>query len=104
MIKVSVFYPAKNGEKFDHDYYRDTHMPLVAEQLGTACLRYSIDRGLAGGSPGEPAPFVAMCDVFSESVESFEAGMASAGHAILADIANFTAIVPVIQISEIVVP
>ncbi len=104
MIKVSVFYPAKHGEKFDHDYYRDTHMPLVAEQLGTACLRYSVDRGLAGSAPGEPAAFVAMCHVYSESAESFESGMAKAGGAILADIANFTAIVPVIQISEVVIP
>jgi uncharacterized protein (TIGR02118 family) len=104
MIKVSVFYPANDGEKFDQDYYRDAHMPLVAAELGSACLRYSVDRGLAGGAPGEPAAFVAMCHVFSESIESFEAGMARGGRAILADIANFTAIVPVIQISEVVVP
>ena len=30
MIKVSVMYPNKEGARFDHDYYREKHMPLVA--------------------------------------------------------------------------
>ncbi len=51
-----------------------------------------------------PATYVAMCHVFSESIESFQAGMARGGQDILADIANFTRIAPVIQISEVVVP
>ena len=29
MIKVSVMYPFAPGARFDHDYYRDTHMPLL---------------------------------------------------------------------------
>ncbi len=29
MIKVSVMYPHNSGARFDHDYYRDRHMPLV---------------------------------------------------------------------------
>ena len=29
MIKMSVYYPANGGSKFDHDYYRTRHMPLI---------------------------------------------------------------------------
>ena len=29
MIKVSVFYPNPPGAQFDHEYYRDEHMPMV---------------------------------------------------------------------------
>ena len=43
MIKMSVYYPADRGSKFDHDYYRTRHMPLIRERLGDACLRYEID-------------------------------------------------------------
>lgn len=103
MIKISVMYPNSAGEKFDHAYYRDKHMPLVKDQLGAACLRYTVDRGLAGSSPDTPETYVAMCHVFSDSVEAFQAGMARGGQQIMADISNFTSIAPVIQISEVVV-
>ena len=29
MLKISVLYPNAPGVNFDHDYYRDKHMPMV---------------------------------------------------------------------------
>ena len=29
MIKVSVMYPNTPGARFDHEYYKDKHMPLL---------------------------------------------------------------------------
>jgi hypothetical protein len=29
MIKVSVMYPNSPGVRFDHDYYREKHLPLI---------------------------------------------------------------------------
>jgi uncharacterized protein (TIGR02118 family) len=103
MIKVSVMYPNKPGARFDHTYYRDKHMPLVKERLGEGCKFYTVDKGLAGGAPGAPATYVGMCHIFSDSVEAFQAGMAKHGKEILGDIANYTDIAPVIQVSEVVV-
>ena len=45
MIKVSVLYPNGQGARFDHEYYRDRHVPLVAARLATALKSYSIDKG-----------------------------------------------------------
>jgi uncharacterized protein (TIGR02118 family) len=103
MIKVSVMYPNKPGARFDHTYYRDKHMPLVKERLGEGCKFYTVDKGLAGGAPGAPATYVGMCHIFSDSVEAFQAGMAKHGKEIMGDIANYTDIAPVIQVSEVVV-
>ena len=36
MIKVAVLYPKAPGTRFDHGYYRDTHLPLVQARLGAA--------------------------------------------------------------------
>ena len=58
MIKVSVMYPNVPGARFDHVYYRDTHMPMVKEKMGAACQSYTIDKGLGGGAPGAPATTV----------------------------------------------
>ena len=48
MIKVNVIYANTPGARFDHEYYRDKHMPLVKKRLGDACLYYTVDKGLAG--------------------------------------------------------
>ena len=59
MVCISVLYPNTPGKKFDHDYYAQTHMRLVMDRLKSyGLIRYEIDRGLAGGAPGSPAPFI----------------------------------------------
>jgi uncharacterized protein (TIGR02118 family) len=103
MIKVSVMYPNTPGARFDHEYYRDKHMPLVKTRMGDSCITYTVDKGLAGGAPGERPTYVAMCHIFSDSVETFEAGFGPHAKEILGDIPNYTDLAPVIQISEVVV-
>jgi uncharacterized protein (TIGR02118 family) len=103
MIKVSVMYPNTAGARFDHDYYRDRHMPMLKEKMGDACKSYTIDKGLAGGAPGAPAPYIGMCHIYCDSVESFQAAFGPHAKAIMADIANYTDLKPVMQISEVVV-
>ena len=103
MIKVSVMYPNKPGARFDHDYYRDRHMPLVQRLMGPHCKYYTVDKGLSGGEPDAPATYLAMCHIFCDSVESFQAGFGPHAKEILADIANYTDLAPVLQISDVVV-
>ena len=103
MIKVSVMYPNTPGASFNHEYYRDKHMPLLKARMGSSCLSYTIDKGLAGGTPGEAATYVGMCHFFCDSVAAFQAGFGPHAAEIMGDIPNYTDIAPVIQISEVVV-
>jgi uncharacterized protein (TIGR02118 family) len=103
MIKVSVMYPNKPGARFDHAYYRDQHMPLVQKLMGSACRFYTVDKGLAGGGPGDPPTYIGMCHIYCDSVESFQAGFGPHAQEILGDIPNYTDLSPVVQISEVVV-
>ena len=102
MIKVTVMYANAPGARFDHDYYRDRHMPLVKQRMGASCRYYTIDRGLAG-APGEPAPYAAMCHIYCDSVEVFNAGFGPHAAEITADIPRYTDQKPKVQISEVVV-
>lgn len=102
MIKVSVMYPYTEGAAFDHHYYAATHMPLVKELLAEGCTDYAIDKGLSGATPGSAPAYVAMCHIYSETLEAFQAGIAANGAQIFADIPNFTALAPIVQISEVV--
>jgi uncharacterized protein (TIGR02118 family) len=103
MIKVSVMYPNTPNARFDHDYYRDTHMPMVKAKMGDSCKYYTVDKGIAGGTPDTPPTYVGMCHIFCDSVEAFQAGFAPHAPEILADIKNYTDLTPVLQISEVVV-
>jgi uncharacterized protein (TIGR02118 family) len=103
MIKVSVMYPNTPGARFNHEYYRDNHMPLVKKRMGNACLYYTVDKGLAGGAPGVAATYIGMCHIFCDSVESFQAGFGPHAKEIMADIPNYTDLTPIIQISDVVV-
>jgi uncharacterized protein (TIGR02118 family) len=94
MIRMSVFYPSTDGATFDHDYYRDNHVPLAVKTWGLDGAE--IDRGMNG-------PYVAAVHFRFESEEALGAAMAAEGTgAIMADVANYTNITPVMQTSEIV--
>ncbi len=103
MIRISVLYANETGKKFDHDYYKNRHMRLVGERLKDAGLiRYEVDKGIAGGAPGSPAPFVGVCHLYFNSVSDFQKGMGAHGKELMADVPNYTNITPQIQISEVV--
>jgi uncharacterized protein (TIGR02118 family) len=96
MIRVSVFYPQSDGAKFDWDYYLASHIPMVREKLGKACKGISVEKGLAGGPPGTPPTFLALCHLSFDSVDAYQAAFAP--HA-----ANYSSGQPAVQVSEVAV-
>jgi uncharacterized protein (TIGR02118 family) len=94
MIRLSVLYPSAEGATFDHDYYRDKHVPLAVKTWGLDGAE--IDKGVDG-------PYVAAVHFKFASMDALGAAMGSeATGAVLADVANYTSIAPVLQTSEIV--
>lgn len=94
MIRLSVLYPATEGARFDHGYYRDKHVPLATKAWNPA--RVEIDKGVNG-------PYVAAVHFMFESNDALQAAFGSdQTAAIMADVANYTDLSPVIQTSEIV--
>jgi len=92
MIRLSVFYPVTEGATFDHDYYRATHVPMALQAWGLETAE--IDRGVDG-------PYAAAVHFKFESLDAMGTAMASPQTGdVLADVANFTTIAPVLQTSE----
>jgi uncharacterized protein (TIGR02118 family) len=102
MIRVTVLYPAQEGSRFDHDYYRSKHIPMVRQTLGAALKRSGIERGLGTTEPGKPAPFMASGFLEFESAQAFGAAFEPHAAAIMGDIPNYTNVQPIVQIAEIV--
>ena len=94
MIRLTVYYPTTEGADFDHDYYRDTHVPLAISTWGLDGAE--IHKCVSG-------PYVAGVHFPFESLDAMNSALALEGTAaVMADVANFTTIEPVLLISEVV--
>jgi uncharacterized protein (TIGR02118 family) len=101
MVKVTILYPSKPGDRFDVDYYVNVHMPMAERLLGSAVKAISVEIGIGGGAPGAPAPYAAIVGFTSESVETFMGAFMPVMGQLQADVPNYTNIEPVVQVSEI---
>ncbi|WP_158774009.1 EthD family reductase [Cobetia sp. L2A1] len=100
MIKVNILYPNGPQVVFDFDYYRNTHLPLVAELMGDALKDTQVDAGLDMGPQGEKAPYIAIGTLYFASVEVFQAAFGLHTEQLMADVPNFTNTTPVVQVNE----
>src|ERR1700754_2050908 len=84
MIKVTILYPGGEGKKFDMDYYSNKHNPMIKGLLAGALKLTEIDKGVAGGAPGAPAPFVVICYLYFDTVAAYQNAMTVNGSKIIA--------------------
>ena len=92
MIRYSVFYPATDGATFDHDYYRDVHVPMAVAAWAPDST--AIDTGLEG-------PFVSGVHFLFATMDAYRSALATPETAkVRDDVGNFTTIRPVRQVSE----
>jgi len=101
MFKVAILYPNGEDKTFDIDYYEKTHMPMMAGLIGKNLILYEIDKGIAGRTPTDKVPFVAIGYFYINNVTEYNTVIAENINAIRQDIAKYTNIQPTIQISEI---
>lgn len=102
MIKVAILYPNGEDKTFDMDYYSTKHMPMVAGLFGDAMKAMAIDKGMAGRTPEEPLPYLAVGYFYFNQLSDYENAFGPNAEKILSDIPNYTNIQPVVQISEVV--
>jgi uncharacterized protein (TIGR02118 family) len=100
-ITVLVMYPNTAGSKFDMDYYLDRHASLVHrcwDGMGLKGLK--VVKGIATPDPKTPPPYQVVASLSFDSLEAFRAAVAAKGAEVMGDIANFTDVKPVVQISS----
>lgn len=101
MIKISVFYPNKEGARFDMDYYLQKHMPMVRQKMAGAMKGMGVEQGISGGMPGAPLSYRVIAHMTFDSMEAYQAAFGPHAQSIMADIANYTDLQPIVQISEV---
>jgi uncharacterized protein (TIGR02118 family) len=94
MFRVTILYPKTDGASFDHDYYRTSHLPMVADRLGDNCTSWSADQVVDG-------PFEAIGYLHVDDLDAFGTAMATHAGEILGDVANYTSIQPQLVVGKI---
>jgi uncharacterized protein (TIGR02118 family) len=99
VVRVSAIYPNSAGSHFDGGYYIGTHTrfaTLLLSKHGLTDIRSTL--GIAALDGAAP-PYWAISEMLFESRAAFDAAMAACGAALFADAANYTDVVPILQIS-----
>ncbi len=99
-VSLQVLYPCGNDSSFDHDYYLQNHMKLVAEHFGQYLQSTQVARGIAGG-PDKPAEYHAIATMVFADQAAMDAAMQASGP-VMADVANFTDSPAQVLIGEVV--
>jgi len=100
-FKVAILYPNGDDKTFDFDYYEKKHMPMVAGFIGKNLKFYEIDKGIAGRTANDKAPFAAIGYFYINDVAEYNKAIGQNINTIVSDFKNYTNIQPVVQISEI---
>ncbi len=103
MIRASFGYVAREGGRFDFDYYTGPHMALVRRLLGPAGLvRAEVDRGVSGEEPGSVPRYAAAGHLYFPSADAFHRALVAHGDELGRDMANYTDLELETQVSEII--
>ena len=101
MVKVTILYPNSEGKTFDMHYYATKHMPMIENLMGDTLKSLAIDKGMAGRTPEEPVPFLAIGYLYFDSLDDYRNAFGPIAEKIVGDIPNYTNIQPIVQISEV---
>jgi uncharacterized protein (TIGR02118 family) len=98
---VTVAYPKTEASSFNHEYYVNTHVPLVNRLWGPLGLRGAQVLKGTGSLGGAPA-YELICLLEFTSQEAFNQAAAAHADEVMGDIRNFTNVQPVVQFNEAV--
>ena len=103
MYIITIHYPNADGATFDFDYFRTRHLPEVGKVFGPFGLGYaSVLRGEETLGGQAPAYFATIILSFRDEQGAREAAASEGAKALIADIANFTSVTPVMQFNTAV--
>ena len=98
---LTVLYPWQPDVHFDFDYYRNMHLAMMSKLYGKSVGRMQVLKGLHKGDGSSPA-FIAIMTVEIHSMEAFDAAGKQHLSKLIADLPNFSNVIPVGQIEEII--
>ena len=101
MVRLTVLYPAKDGEAFNYDYYFNNHHKLlVSRWKPEGLVSCEFDKGVSDPAGGK-APYLAIAYLKFTSVDDLQKALAKHGAEIIGDVRNYTNIEAIMQVNEV---
>jgi uncharacterized protein (TIGR02118 family) len=91
---LTILYPNGDGVKWDVDYYRTGHMPLIMKLYGTKAIkRFELrkgDKNMAGAQPD----YIGTVNIYIADAKAFEEAGKAHGQALRDDVPHFSSVMP----------
>jgi uncharacterized protein (TIGR02118 family) len=103
MYILSITFPRTEDSTFDFGHFRSKHLPALGEAFRPFGLGYaSVLRGQEALDGGQPASYAICVLSFASEEGARNAVKSDAARDLMADIANFTNVTPVMQFNTAV--
>jgi uncharacterized protein (TIGR02118 family) len=96
MKTLTILYPNGPDVKFDFDYYKNKHLPLVMSLFGKLIKRFELRKGLMSPT-SDTLPYVAVVNIWFEDEAAFMEADEKHRSTLFPDVKNYTNVIPIIQ-------
>lgn len=93
---VTILYPWAEDARWDADYYRDNHLPLIMRLYGSEAIGRFELRKSTPLPPGVNPAFPGTANCYVSDQERFATAGAEHAQTLLSDVANFSSITPML--------
>ena len=101
MHRLTVLYPAKDGETSTTTIISTSHHKLVVSRLKPeGMVSCEFDKGVSDPAGGK-APYLAIAYLKFNSADELQKALVKHGAEIVGDIPNYTKIEPIMQVNEV---
>jgi uncharacterized protein (TIGR02118 family) len=92
---LTILYPNSEGVRWDVEYYRTHHMPLIMGLYGNdAIKRFELRKGASDQKGGSP-PYIGAVNIYINDQKAFDAAGSRHGKTLVADVPHFSSVMPV---------
>jgi uncharacterized protein (TIGR02118 family) len=91
---LTILYPNSEGVRWDVDYYRTGHMPLIMRLYGPEAIkRFELRKGDSTQNGGKP-PYIGSVNIYVNNQKAFDAAGKAHGQELVKDVPHFSSVQP----------
>jgi uncharacterized protein (TIGR02118 family) len=92
---LTILYPNGPDVRWDVEYYRTGHMPLIMRLYGPEAIsRFELRKGMTSADGAGPAPFIGSINIYINKQEAFAAAGQAHTQTLVDDVKNFSSVNP----------